>query len=120
VTQPLRFDAVDRDSTRWQRADPQVAVLARAGWDQWTVYLPDGETAHLVQLHEEGDSYVGTCDCEAMEYDGICAHLCTIAKAAVVDHPDASGQPVEIASTADRFSGDVERTVADGGRRWRQ
>jgi hypothetical protein len=118
MTQPIRLDeqAVPRDSTRWQRADPRAAVLARAGWDEWVVYLPDGDTSHVVQLHEEGDAYAGTCDCQGFEYDGVCAHLCTVAKAATVDHPDASGRPVEIDSVADRFSGDVDDALRADGR----
>jgi hypothetical protein len=121
MTQPICLDAetVPRDSTRWERADPRAAKLMRVSWDEWIVYLPNGETPHLVQLREEGDRYSGTCDCQGFEYNGVCAHLCTVAKAATVDHPDASGRPVEIDSVADRFSGDVDRAQArtDGGRR---
>jgi len=122
VTQPLRFDAdaVPRDSTSWERADPGRANLMRVGWDEWVVYLPDGEKAHIVQLHIEGDTYTGACDCEGFEHRGMCAHLCTLWKAAVIGATDQSGQLVEIASTADRFSGDVDdalRTATDGGER---
>ena len=122
MTQPLRFDteAVPRDSTSWERADPGRANLMRVGWDEWVVYLPDGDDAHVVQLHIEGDTYTGSCDCQGFEHRGMCVHLCTLRKAAFIGASDRSGQPVDIASTADRFSGDVERTVADGGRRWRQ
>jgi len=115
--QPLRFDpeAVPRDSTRWQRAAPDSANLMRVGWDEWVVHLPDGDGAHVVQLHVEGDRHAGACDCEGFAWDGICAHLVTLRKAAVIDATDRSGRPVEIDSVADRFSGDIDRAVADGG-----
>lgn len=118
-SQPLRFgeDAVPRDSTSWQRADPDRANLMRVGWDEWVVHLPDGESAHVVRLHLEGDRHAGACCCEGFAHRGICAHLITLRKAAFIGATDRSGRPVEIDSVADRFSGDIDRAVADGGER---
>lgn len=119
--QPLRFDSVPRDSTRWERAQPGRANVMRVSWDRWVVHIPDSDrsddsAAHVVTLRVEGDQHVGACDCAAYAYDGICAHLCTIRKGAVIDARDRSGRPVEIPSSADRFSGAVDHAMRADGR----
>ena len=38
----MHFAAMDRQSTSWQRADPEAALIETADTAQWTVALPDG------------------------------------------------------------------------------
>jgi len=103
------------ESTSWERADPQAALIERTGRYGFRVTLPDGD-AHLVAVAREDGEHVGTCDCKAAEYhDEPCAHLCTVRKAAFANVEDVNGDPVEISRVDLDAHEPDERAVADGG-----
>lgn len=110
--EPVHFtDEFDADtgeqSTSWERARPQKALIERMNRYGWKVLLPDGDHAHHVVLAREAGEYVGRChtfddedrltECRGWKYnDGPCAHLCTIRKAAFGRIPDDNGDIVTI------------------------
>jgi hypothetical protein len=121
---PLDFEGVRRDGgDTWTRADPTAALVEPVGedGDTWSVFLPDGAAAHTVELHTDHGAYVGRCDCQGFQLTGLCAHLCTVRKAAFIGESDTTGERIrilELADEDDRADLHVERIVADGGRRY--
>lgn len=128
---PLQFAPLrENKSESWQRADPVDALLEQRAWNEWTVCLPDSDSAHCVQLETRNGGYVGECHnansgerCKARKYNAPqrpCAHLVTIRKAAVLGDPDCNGNPVRVFSRerAERERADdaIEQAVADGGK----
>ena len=122
MTRQLDFEtARDNGGDSWERADPRHATMARLRWDQWGVYLPGGEDAHIVTLRQEGHSYVGECDCKGDKFSsGPCAHLCTLRKAGFLGVKDVTGQSVELADEIDAVDNKIEKAVGDGGREERR
>lgn len=117
---PLDFAAArDDGSQSWRRADPQGALLEQSGWNEWLVFLPDGDDVHEVRLERDHGAYFGRCDCRGFEFhDGPCAHLCTVRKAEFGRLVDARGRTIEVVDDDEiRADHDVERQVArtDGG-----
>ena len=118
------------DSTSWQRADPDAALIESTGRYGYLVTLPGGDT-HRAALAVENAQHVGTCDCQGWEYnDGPCAHLCTLRKAAFAEVEDVRGEPVTLprvslddndldlrAATDGGLVDRARRTTATGGRR---
>lgn len=121
---PLDFESVRRDAgDTWTRADPAAALVEPGGetGDTWTVFLPDGAEAHTVELHTDHGAYVGQCDCQGFQLTGLCAHLCTVRKAAFIGETDTTGERIclpERSDEDDRADPHVERIMADGGRRY--
>lgn len=114
---PIDFEAArDDGGDSWDRADPRRATIARLTWDQWGVYIPGGDDAHVVTLKHDGHAYVGECDCKGDKFStGPCAHLCTLRKAQFIRAEDVTGEPVDLADDADAVDTQLERAVADGG-----
>lgn len=121
MTRPLDFQSArDDGGDSWDRADPRRATMARLSWDQWGVYLPGGEDAHIVTLRHDGRSYVGECDCKGDKFSsGPCAHLCTLRKAEFLGFKDITGKAVQLADETDAVDTQTEKAVADGGRELR-
>ena len=56
----MHFAAMDRQSTSWQRADPDSSLIETADTAQWVVTLPDdnetdSQKHHLLFAIEDGD-----------------------------------------------------------------
>jgi DNA-directed RNA polymerase specialized sigma24 family protein len=100
----LDFEAArDADTTSWQRADPQRALIERWGRYGYLVTLPDGD-AHFCAIGRRDGELRGFCKCKGFRHHaGPCAHLCTIRKAAWANQnlaetiEAANGEPIEIA-----------------------
>lgn len=118
MTRQIRFkSARDDGGDSWERADPRAATIARLTWDQWGVYIPGGDDAHIVTLRHGGCSYVGGCDCKGDKFSsGPCAHLCTLRKAEFIGAEDITGERVHLADEIDVVDNQIEKAVADGGR----
>lgn len=104
----LDFEAErDAETTSWERAAPQAALIERLGRYGWTVMLPGGD-AHVCALGRRDDGlYVGFCKCKGYRYhDGACAHLCTLRKADFLGEVETTGgEIVAIAPTVEREAG---------------
>ena len=109
----MHMTAVDRESTRWQRADPEAALIETVDTAQWTVALPDGNDAHTVTYFRDGINARGHCTCKGHRYHDICAHLITIRQADVLDIRTVDGDLVRIPTLEADAVDDVERKVAD-------
>ena len=92
----MHFAAMDRQSTSWQRADPEAALIETADTAQWTVALPDGNDAHTVTLFTDGINTRGHCTCDGYHYHDRCAHLITIRQAELLDVLTVDGEIVRI------------------------
>jgi len=103
------------DSTSWQRADPDAALIERTGPTEWLVTLPGG-SAHRCRYGLERGGRVGYCDCEGFRFRdddaSPCAHLCTLRQADFIDGEDVRGQRVEAVDTFEEIEREI---VADGG-----
>ena len=109
----MHMTAVDRESTRWQRADPEAALIETVDTAQWTVALPDGNDAHTVTYFRDGINARGHCTCKGHRYHDICAHLITIRQADLLDILTIDGDLVRIPTLEDDAVDAVERQVAD-------
>lgn len=97
-------DARERHRKRWERALEQACRVTQheQGFD---VEFEDDDNHHEVVLYQEGETFLGRCDCELMQRnpsDGPCVHLCRVRMEAVVDHvtlpqPDTRGEQREVA-----------------------
>jgi len=103
------------ESTSWQRADPEAALIESTGRYGFRVTLPGGD-AHLVAAAVDDSQHVGTCDCRGFEHhDGPCAHLCVVRKAAFAGVEGVDDEPVTIPCVDLDAHETDERAVADGG-----
>ncbi|CAI49255.1 SWIM zinc finger domain protein [Natronomonas pharaonis DSM 2160] len=122
MTSKLDFEAErDDGSESWDRSDPLNAVICRMSWREWAVALPDGDEAHICELHHDGRGYQGRCDCQGFKFhSGPCAHLIALRKADALGLHDARGDRIELASDDRRHADDIEdavdRAATDGGR----
>ena len=107
------FAAMDRESTSWQRADPEAALIETVDTAQWTVALPDGEDAHTCTLFSDGINTRGHCTCDGYRYHDRCAHLITIRQAQLLDIRTVDGDLVRIPTLEAHEVEAVERKVAD-------
>lgn len=106
----LDFEAErDADTTSWERAQPDDALIERWGRYGYLVTLPGGE-AHFCAIGQRpgGGEFIGWCRCKGFSYhDGPCAHLCTIRKAdwhasnlgGTIE--GVGGEPIEIAQAVE-------------------
>lgn len=112
--------AIDQESTSWQRADPQSAMIEQRTSTTFSVLLPDGEEAHKVTYGKERGAYVGHCDCDGYKYHDLpCAHLSTLRKAEFIRALDVHGRKIEADDMGPGSEPDPE-VLADGGRPGRQ
>ena len=109
----MHFAGMDRQSTSWQRADPEDALIEIADTAQWTLTLPDGNDAHTVTLFTDGTNTRGHCTCDGHHYHDRCAHLITIRQAQLLDMFTVDGDLVRIPTLADEAVDAVERQVAN-------
>ena len=103
---------MDRQSTSWQRADPEAALIETADTAQWTVALPDGNDVHTVTMFTDGINTRGHCTCDGYHYHDRCAHLITIRQAELLDILTLDVEIVRIPTLADEAVDAVERKVA--------
>jgi hypothetical protein len=108
----MHFAGMDRQSTSWNRADPEVALIETADTAQWTVTLPDGNDVHTVTLFTDGINTRGHCTCDGYHFHDRCAHLITIRQAQLLDVLTVDGDLVRIPTLADEAADAVERKVA--------
>jgi len=108
----MHFAGMDRQSTSWQRADPEAALIEIADTAQWTLTLPDGNDAHTVTLFTDGTNTRGHCTCYGYHYHDRCAHLITIRQAQLLDVITVDGVIVRIPTLADEAVDAVKRKVA--------
>jgi hypothetical protein len=123
VTEPLDFRwEADAGSTSWKRGAPGRALIERRSWNEWAVFLPDGEDSHVVRLERDHGAYVGECDCWGFrgrdDPESPCAHLCTLRQAESGHYDDVDGNRVRILDADEERAQSIDRAVADGGRRW--
>jgi hypothetical protein len=109
----MHFAGMDRQSTSWQRSDPEAALIEIADTAQWTVTLPDGNDAHTVTLYSDGINTRGHCTCDGYHYHHRCAHLITIRQAQLLDILTVDGALVRIPTLADEAADAVEIKVAN-------
>ena len=109
----LHFAAVDRQSTSWQRADPEAALIETADTAQWTVTLPDGNDSHTVTLYTDGINTRGHCTCDGYHFHDRCTHLITIRQAQLLDILTIDGEIVRIPTLDAEAADAVERQVAN-------
>jgi len=109
----MHMTAVDRDSTKWQRADPEAALIETVDVAQWTVALPDGNDAHTVTFFRDGINARGHCTCDGHRYHDICAHLITIRQADLLDIMTVDAEIVRIPTLDSEAVDAVERKVAN-------
>lgn len=99
------------ESTSWDRADDQTALIERIDRHTYLVMLPGGEP-HFVTYATERGGYVGHCDCKGYKYHDICAHLCTLRKAEFGGETGIDGEPI---NADPRHLNDTEPEIrADG------
>jgi len=111
------------DSTSWQRADPDAALIERCGPTTYRVMLPGGDV-HECNFATERGGHVGSCDCKGFQYRdddaSPCAHLCTLRQAEFIGDDADDGQPVEAVDTISEIDRDADALEpelrADGGR----
>ena len=108
----MHFAGMDRQSTSWQRADPEAALIETVDAAQWTVALPGGEDAHTVTLFSDGINTRGHCSCDGYKYHDRCAHLITIRQAQLLDIMTVDGDLVRIPTLEAHEVDAVERKVA--------
>ena len=113
----MHFAGMDRQSTSWQRADPEAALIETADTAQWTVALPDGNGVHTVTLFTDGINTRGHCTCDGHHYHDRCAHLITIRQAQLLDVLTVDGVGVQCWNTDDLAEAEPEAVRSDGGRR---
>ena len=112
----------DNQTTSWQRADDDRALIEQTDTNRYRVLLPGGDV-HACHFAKERGGYVGRCDCKGFEFgDEVspCAHLCTLRKAEFVDALADDGQPIRASSTFEEIDAGDElpaELVADGGDR---
>ena len=109
----MHFAAMDRQSTSWQRADPEAALIETVDSSQWTVALPGGNDAHTVTLFSDGINTRGHCSCDGYQYHDRCAHLITIRQAQLLDILTIDGEIVRIPTLDAEAADAVERQVAN-------
>jgi len=109
----MHFAAMDRQSTSWQRADPEAALIETADTAQWKVTLPDGNDVHTVTLFTDGINTRGHCTCDGYHYHDRCAHLITIRQAQLLDVLTVDGEIVRIPTLDSDAVEAVERLVAN-------
>ena len=80
----MHFAAMDRQSTSWQRSDPDSSLIETADTAQWKVTLPDGDF-HTVTLFTDGTNTLGHCTCYGYHFHHRCTHLITIRQAELLD-----------------------------------
>ena len=107
----MHFAAMDRQSTSWQRADPEAALIETADTAQWVVTLPDGDV-HTVTLFTDGINTRGHCTCDGYHYHDRCAHLITIRQAELLDILTLDVEIVRIPTLDAEAVDAVERKVA--------
>ena len=114
----LDFDqAVDEQTTSWQRADPDAAMIEQRTSTTFAVLLPDGDESHTVTYGKERGAHVGYCDCDGDRYHDLpCAHLCTLRKAEFIGASDVHGQKIEADDMGPGTEPEPE-LIADGGDR---
>jgi hypothetical protein len=111
------------DSTSWERADPDAALIERCGPTTYRVMLPGGNV-HECDYGTERGGHVGSCDCRGFQYRdddaSPCAHLCTLRQAEFIGDDADDGQPVEAVDTISEIDRDADAVEpelrADGGR----
>jgi hypothetical protein len=108
----MHFAGMDRQSTSWQRADPEAALIETADTAQWKVTLPDGNDVHTVTLFTDGINTRGHCCCDGYHFHDRCTHLITIRQAQLLDVLTVDGDLVRIPTLADEAVDAVERKVA--------
>jgi len=108
----MHFTAIDRESTSWQRADPEAALIETVDTAQWTVALPGGNDAHTVTLFSDGINGRGHCTCDGYQYHDRCAHLITIRQADLLDIMSVDGDLVRIPTLDAETVDAIERKVA--------
>jgi hypothetical protein len=108
----MHFAAMDRQSTSWQRSDPEAALIETADTAQWTVTLPDGQDAHTVTMFTDGINTRGHCCCDGYHYHDRCAHLITIRQAELLDVITVDGVIVRIPTLDAEAVDAVDRKVA--------
>jgi len=109
----MHFAGMDRQSTSWQRADPEAALIETVDSSQWTVALPGGNDAHTVTLFSDGINTRGHCSCDGYQYHDRCAHLITIRQAQLLDILTVDGEIVRIPTLDAEAVDAVERKVAN-------
>ena len=109
----MHFAGMDRQSTSWQRADPEAALIETADTAQWTVALPDGNDAHTVTLFTDGTNTRGHCTCDGYHFHDRCTHLITIRQAQLLDVLTVDGVIVRIPTLDAEAADAVERQVAN-------
>ena len=108
----MHFAGMDRQSTSWQRADPDSSLIETADTAQWKVTLPDGDF-HTVTLFTDGINTRGHCCCDGYRFHDRCAHLITIRQAQLLDMFTVDGDLVRIPTLDDEAAEAVERQVAN-------
>jgi len=108
----MHFAAMDRQSTSWQRSDPDSSLIETADTAQWKVTLPDGDF-HTVTLFTDGINTRGHCCCDGYRFHDRCAHLITIRQAQLLDVITVDGDLVRIPTLDDEAAEAVERQVAN-------
>jgi len=108
----MHFAGMDRQSTSWQRSDPDSSLIETADTAQWKVTLPDGDF-HTVTLFTDGINTRGHCCCDGYHYHDRCAHLITIRQAQLLDMFTVDGDLVRIPTLDDEAAEAVERQVAN-------
>ena len=116
-------DEAHRQSTSWERADPDRALIEQVDTNTYRVMLPGG-AVHKCKFGLERGGHVGSCECRGWKYrdddSSPCAHLCTLRKAEFVGDNADDGEPVEAVDTfaeTDAAGDAAEPELrADGGR----
>ena len=108
----MHFAGMDRQSTSWQRADPEDALIELADTAQWTVTLPDGNDTHTVTLFTDGTNTLGHCTCYGYHFHHRCTHLVTIRQAQLLDVITVDGVIVRIPTLDAEAADAVKRKVA--------
>ena len=114
---------VESQSTSWERADPDGALIERTGPTEFRVMLPGGEV-HTCHYGTERGGHVGYCDCKGWEYRdddaSPCAHLCTLRQAEFIGDRADDGERITAESTIGEIDAGATETEpelrADGGR----
>ena len=113
--------ARDQESTAFERArDADLVVDETDDVGHYRVRVDDGEI-HEVELVEDAESHVGSCDCKGWRFHangeerlagGSCAHICAVAMRAALDDglvPTVDGH------TVDPLVDEVEAEVVEHG-----
>ncbi|WP_178917685.1 hypothetical protein [Natronomonas gomsonensis] len=121
MTKSLRFDVLDDDSASIDRArSTDYEVVTDPSGRGYIIAFADSEDVHLAELQREPDGWAGDCwtvdedgtrtgRCRGwVHHDGPCAHLWAVRSHLARER---------LKDDDERHSNDVERALADGGRR---